>query len=788
MPHTATSPHPYQQLRRELLRRNDVDGVQRGKALAQLTDTWLGELAGAAGVTVGGVSLVAVGGYGRGELSPYSDVDLVLLHTSETPPEYAEMIAQRLWYPIWDSPVRLDHAVRSVGGARSLARTNLTELLSVLDVRHLAGDAALAAELRRRTLADWRALAPERLPALLRMCTERWDRFADLAFATTPDLKNSRGGLRDMVVMRAVAASWVADCPHQGLDEARAELLRIRDAMHVVVGRSSDRLQPQDQAAVAEHLHLDGPDALLRKVSAIGRLVGQAIDLTWHRVHRALSAPTGARRAPQRRPLADGVVEHDGEAALARAADVRDPVLPLRLAAAAAQAGIPLAPAALAKLAQSAAGLPARWPAEATREFLRLLGSGQPLVGVWEALDQAGLIGRWLPEWERLRSLPQRDPVHVYTVDRHLVQTAVEAAALVRSVARPDLLLVAALLHDVGKGTGEDHSTAGARLVPPLCQRLGFADADTGVVVRLVRHHLLLAETAVRRDPDDPATVATVAEAVGDVGVLDLLEALTQADSRAAGPGAWTSWRARQIHALAARVRAALSGWPLPRDQQPVPGAHPAVPAGTAAPSDARVTGTGAEVEVTRQGPELTVLVTAADRLGLLADVAAALAAERLTVDAVRADRAGGTAEQRWIVRSEFGDPPAPAAVAARVRASVNDPAGSRALVARRAQSGTRTDFPPALVSVVLAASATATVLEIRAHDQPGLLHRAADVIAEAGLDVSLALVDTWGAEAVDVFYLHDSSGGGLSAGRADQLAARLTAALNGSGGAGAAR
>lgn len=798
MPETVTSPqqHPnaYPALRRELLQRNDVAGAQRSKALSQLTDSWLGALAGTAGVTVGGVALVAVGGYGRGELSPHSDIDLVLLHTTETPPEYAEMIAQRLWYPIWDSPVRLDHAVRSVGGARSLARTNLTELLSVLDVRHLAGDRSLATELKRRVLADWRALAAERLPALLRLCAERWDRSGDLAFATTPDLKNSRGGLRDMVVMRAVAASWVADCPHQGLDEARAELLRIRDAVHLVAGRSGDRLQPQDQAAVAEYLHLDGPDALLRKVSGIGRTVGHAIDLTWHRVHRALATPT-VRARPVRRPLADGVVEQDGEAVLARAADVGDPVLPLRVAAAAAQAGIPVAPATLGKLAQSPARLPAVWPADAVREFLRLLGSGQPLVGVWESLEQAGIIDRLLPEWERVRCLPQRDPVHRYTVDRHLVQTAVQAAGLVRAVARPDLLLISALLHDIGKGTGEDHSVAGARLAAPLCRRLRLPGADADTVLRLVRHHLLLAETAVRRDPDDPATVATVAEAVGDPGVLDLLEALTEADSLAAGPAAWTSWRAAQVHALAARTRAAMSGWPAVAEpaaeagQRGVPGVG--APAARGTPDGAGGPSAEPLVAVTAAGSELTVEVTAADRPRLLADVATGLAAERLTVLSVRADqadRAGAAARQRWTARAEFGALPASDVVAARVRACLTDPSASRALVARRWSAGARTDFPAAAVAVAPGASDTATVLEVRAHDAPGLLQRTADALADAGLTVTRALVDTWGADAVDVFYLLNAQGVPLAPDQVVRLERELAAALNGSGPGGAAR
>ena len=317
----------FAELRTQLLSRTGVPGPARRRALARLTDGWLGELAQDAGVNVGGVALVAVGGYGRGELSPFSDLDLVLLHSTETPASYAGMLAERLWYPIWDSKIRLDHSVRSVGGARQIARTDLPAMLGMLDLRHIAGDPELAVTLHRRVLADWRSDAKNRLEALRASCQERAQRSGELAFATTPDLKESRGGLRDLVVMRAVAASWVADCPHQGLEEARSALLDVRDVVQTLAGRSTDRLQVQDQDSVAELMGLDDRDVLLRHVAGIARTVVHASDLTWHRVDRALSRPQGAMtdvggrlvRRIERTPLADGIVEQEGEAVLARA-------------------------------------------------------------------------------------------------------------------------------------------------------------------------------------------------------------------------------------------------------------------------------------------------------------------------------------------------------------------------------------------------------------------------------------------------------------------------------------
>ncbi len=246
---------------------------------------------------------------------------------------------------------------------------------------------------------------------------------------------------------------------------------------------------------------------------------------------------------------------------LARAArPERDPVLPLRAAAAAAQAGLPLSLHAVRRMAAGVRPLPTPWPAEAREQLVTLLGSGQPTVDVWEALEAEGLITRLLPDWERVRCRPQRNAVHIWTVDRHLIETAVRASEFARRVSRPDLLLVAALLHDIGKGWPGDHSVAGEIIAKDVAARIGFDRAEVAVLATLVRHHLLLIETATRRDLEDPATVRSVAEAVGTTGTLELLHALTEADALATGPAAWSSWRAGLVTDLVKRVAAVLSG------------------------------------------------------------------------------------------------------------------------------------------------------------------------------------------------------------------------------------
>ena len=583
----------YAAARLHLLRACQGAGPVRRAALADLTDAWLGRLFTGVANRARGLSLVAVGGYGRGELSPRSDLDLLLLHDGRSRPDAVAALAEGIWYPVWDLGLTLDHAVRTPAEARAAAADDLKVHLGLLDARHLAGDRSLTAELRTAVLADWRNQAPRRLPELRELCDERTRRHGELRHLLEPDLKEAGGGLRDLTVLRAVAASWVADAPRAGLDEACRQLLDVRDALHLTTGRATDRLSLQEQDQVAAALGLADADALLRRVYEAARTVAYAADVTWRAVGRVLEARArrsrlrgriggaprpfravrdgrGRAAAPgERTPLADGVVEQDGEVVLARTArPERDPVLPLRAAAAAAQAGLPLSPHTVRRLAATTRPLPTPWPAEARDQLVTLLGAGRPTVAVWEAMEAEGLITRLLPDWERVSCRPQRNPVHMWTVDRHLVETAVRASALTRRVGRPDLLLVGALLHDIGKGWPGDHRASGAVIARDTAARMGFDAADTDVLVTLVRHHLLLVETATRRDLDDPATVRAVTEAVGRVDTLELLHALTEADALATGPAAWSAWRSALVADLVRRAAAVLSGR-VPRAPRP---------------------------------------------------------------------------------------------------------------------------------------------------------------------------------------------------------------------------
>ncbi|XVQ13175.1 [protein-PII] uridylyltransferase [Spirillospora sp. CA-255316] len=718
---------------------------------------------------VDGVALIAVGSHARRELTPGGDLDLVLLHRGR--PDVAE-IADRVWYPIWDSGIRLDHSVRTVHEAREVARTDMKAALGLLSARRIAGEHALVDELRAAVLADWRADARRRLAELGEMCRRRWESKGELAFLLEPDLKEAHGGLRDVNVMQAVAASWVASAPDARVRAAHDLLLDVRHVLHEVTGRAGDRLVLQEQEAVAGALGLLDGNVLLRTIAEAARTITYAGDHLWRRVERfcaprrtplsrGVRGPSG-RRGVERTPVGDGAVEQEGEVVLARDANLGDPALVLRVAAAAAQAGLPLAPATVDRLAEHATLPPTPWPAEARDALVSLLGAGPAAIGVWEALDQAGLIVRLLPDWERVRNRPQRNPVHRFTVDRHLVEAATGAAALTREVSRPDLLLIGALLHDIGKGWPGDHSAGGAVVARDLGTRMGFADEDVRVLETVVRYHLLLPETATRRDIDDPRTVEAVTSAVSAVPgrereIVELLAGLAIADGLATGPGAWGTWKAGLIAELARRASAALAGGTPP----PPPTLNPF--------QLALARHDGGSVRIA--GSHVTI--AAPDRPGLLWRAAGVLALHRLAVRTARSSSpasSGGahpsTAVLEFTAVPEYGNPPDPAALEADLRRMLADRLDVAARLERRTRSlrvRPGVPVPPPRVTIVDDASSTATVVEVRAHDRPGLLWRIGQALGECGLQVRAAQVDTLGADAVDVFYVVDGSGKPLS-------------------------
>ncbi|MEU1602080.1 [protein-PII] uridylyltransferase [Micromonospora matsumotoense] len=697
-----------------------------------------------------GIALIAVGGLGRRQCAPYGDLDLVLLHAGVAG---VDELAASLWYPIWDAGVRLDHSVRTLAEALSVAQADVKVALALLDARFVAGDRALADTLTRTATDHWRRTAVRQLPALREITDLRWRTHGELAFLLEGDLKEAAGGLRDVGILRAIATAGITDALRPAVRAAHLRLLDTRDALHQQVGRRVDRLVAQERAGVAALLGLrqsasevtdpgaraevgDG-DALLRRVAGDARTVSHALDDAWRAADRLRSGRRrGADGRPLRRPVARDVVEHDGELVLARTAiGARpDPSLSLRIAAAAATTRLPIARATCEWLAAYCPPLPAPWPPAARAAFITLLGAGPGLVPAWETCDRYGLVDGWLPEWTRLRSLPQHNPVHRFTLDRHLVQTAYEASRHTRDVERPDLLLIGAFLHDIGKGLDGDHSTVGAPLAESVAARIGLPAEEAALIGTLVRLHLLLPDVATRRDLSDPKTIAGVAERVGDTTTLELLHALVLADATATGPAAWSGWKGRLIAELVARVRTTLDT-----------GVVPAPPA----PDPALVAGPLPVVHLT----EDRVAVAAADRRGLLATVAGCLALHRLDVISADAATVDGRALVECRVQPRYGLAPDPIALSADLRravvgdVSVTQRLRGRALAARSGGAAPRVVWH-------LEAATDAVLLELRAADAAGLLYRVACALDEAGAQVRAARISTLGGDVVDAFYL----------------------------------
>jgi [protein-PII] uridylyltransferase len=424
--------------------------------------------------------------------------------------------------------------------------------------------------------------------------------------------------------------------------------------------------------------------------------------------------------------------------------------LVLRAAAAAARVGARLERASLDRLAAEAPVLEGPWPEGAREALVELLGAGRPAIPVLEALDQRRLLERVLPEWAVVRGRPQRNALHRFTVDRHLCETAAEAAALVARVPRPDLLLVGAWLHDIGKGHPGDHTEVGVELVGDIAPRMGFGADDTATVVDLVRHHLLLPEVATRRDLSDDRVVAGVAEAVGSLPTLELLAALTEADSRATGPGVWSPWKAELLATLVARAAAVLRGEEV------------AAGAGAFPDAEARdLLGAGATV-VRGEGDGL--LVVAPDRSAVVTRVAGALALRGLPVLSADAAGADGMAAVRLRVDAADGAVDWDG-VALDVRRALDGRLALEARLAERARTTLRRRVAasalaaPPSVRFDNAASGAWTVVEVRAADRPALLYRVTRALAELDLELGLAKVSTLGAEVVDSFYVRTVAG-----------------------------
>ncbi|MEK7410437.1 MAG: HD domain-containing protein, partial [Actinomycetota bacterium] len=449
------------QERVEIIGRTDMQGPELCAALSDLTDAWLAELFNDAcdSLKVGSsVALLAVGGYGRGELAPYSDLDLIIVHDSC---RLIDELAGRVWYPIWDTRIKLGHGVRTRKETLKISANDLDVATSMMTARVVAGDSSFATGVIAETHAQTQNAGKRWISKLHGRVLQRHAQAGEVAFYLEPDLKEGLGGLRDIhALWWAIAAGFeVSSNDRVALGECHEILTTARVGLHRVIKRAGDILRLQDQDAVAESIGVSSADELLANIASAGRRVAWIADEAWAR----LDPPAVSRHGPI--PVAPGVQLHNGAIQLTDDANPSDdPTLMLRVATAAARHGVRIERSSLDRLGEETSPWPDPWPAGASDDLVALLLEGERAITVIESLDQRNLLVKVLPEWAPVRSKPQRNAYHRYTVDRHLWQTAANAAALASRVARPDLLVLGALFHDIGKGYPGDHTAVGVEL------------------------------------------------------------------------------------------------------------------------------------------------------------------------------------------------------------------------------------------------------------------------------------------------------------------------------------
>lgn len=770
------------------------------------------------------LSLIAVGGYGRGVLAPFSDLDLVFLRPWKTTAR-TETVAEFMLYVLWDLGLKVGSSARSVDEALSLARSDMTIRTALLEARPLAGDDRLTEDFLWRfrgmvTNADPRPF----IAAKMEERETRHSRTGAVRYRVEPNIKDGKGGLRDLNTLFWIARSLAPESPlgarvldelltpreRRTFEEAFDFLWRVRAHLHLAAGRAEEKLTFDLQPEVARRMGWRGRgdepavERFMRRYFLVARDVGA--------LTRAMSATLEARQQKKTMSLSrlipgrkrnlgvEGFVEDGGRLSVTGPeVFAGDPVKLLSLFVCADQHDLDVHPHAFSAVTRSLALVTPklRRDPRATAALLHVLAHGQRPYRALTIMNEAGLLGRFLPEWGRIVGQTQFNMYHAYTVDEHTLQAIgiindiqrgklkddhPLATEVIHLIADPEALMLAMLLHDVGKGGERGQLEDGAIAARRACERLGVDPRRIEIVVWLVRHHLALSDYAQKRDISDPATVQAFAEIVGDPERLRMLLVLTVADIRAVGPGVWNSWKGQLMRSLYAAVEALFRG----EDIQTVD------PLAEHADLVARALEGGAAVEartcVAGRIEETTEIALAArDRPGLFADLAAVLAAAGADVTGARvATAADGTVLDVFQVQDGADQPYGQAEprrlksliaaleAAARGETSVQPPAMPRSSP-RRAVFDVRP-----VVMIDNAASADATVIEVSGADRPGLLAELSRTLSDHDLSIRSAHVAGFGERAVDSFYVTDRSGRKLkSDGLLDDVHAALEAVLD---------
>lgn len=634
----APGDQPVAQMRERLTRELSHSGKEFCRAYTAGLDAYLEKLfneavtelasnkfGGKEALVSADVALVALGGYGRGEMSPQSDLDIQLIYGNDYRTDVNDF-AKMLWYPLWNDKIKLGHSVGSFSDIALLARHELNTASTLLSARHIAGDSKVTDRLYAKALKIWYSQGGQWIEELLEDAGKRHDQFGSAAYLLEPNLKQGAGGLRDTHLLCWGMSALRKEPPFGGMGvatesggldfsvsagilsddseicEAYEVLLSNRILLHSVSERPDDLMLFQYQDQVAELGGYRDARDLMSSISLAARLISwrfsemlphfQALsnksDMLAKLRPRGRKSDSGLPTSQDRNwqslagyAVADTTfdgsvpVEFDSSFADIELAQVEsvgwgdekfeymvrvnpeavvDEFTVLKLGVAAAELRAYLSRESLKLLSEKALPLPAPWPKQARDLFVRLLSSGHSAVRVIESLDIANLFVHFIPEWEECRCLPQQNVYHRFTVDRHLSEAAAEASKLQDRVTRPDLLVVGALLHDIGKGYPGDHTTVGIPMVGQIAKRMGYPSEDIAVLQQMVRHHLLLPDIATKRDISDVTIIQEVAEKLETVDNLLLLGALTEADSIATSKHAWSSWKKGLLGDLVTRT------------------------------------------------------------------------------------------------------------------------------------------------------------------------------------------------------------------------------------------
>ena len=487
-------------------------------------------------------ALAATGSLARREMTSYSDLDMVLIHAPGEPVD--DEAASALWYPIWDAKYHLDYAIRTPDECAAIAETDVAAALSQLDLTFLAGNKKLVDEARAKLYATWRVSLQKNFDKFIDSSIERWRRAGQIASMTRPEIKNGRGGLRDAQLLRALALGNLCDVPD--LSVQRDLLLDVRVLLHEHSRRHRDVLEPEFAAEIADDLGFKDRYELSADLAEAATTISNAVE-------RGLSTARGlvSRRSLHRvrKPLDVDVLDEGGYITLARNANLDDPGLVLRVAAATARTGNPVKSGVWQRL-QAVPNLPPRWPRATVDDFFTVLTRPQVII----EMDRHQLWERYVPEWNHIRGVLPRERNHSHTIDYHSVETVARCSDVRTTVGRPDLLLLGALFHDIGKGYGRPHEQVGAEMVARMAQKMGLNLPDRMRVQTLVAEHTTLSKLAARMDPySDEARNAVLDAVQYDPLTLSLLTVLTEADSKSTGPGVWNHRKAAAVHELSKR-------------------------------------------------------------------------------------------------------------------------------------------------------------------------------------------------------------------------------------------